>query len=72
MISSSCYNRLTTIFVLGAATASVLSISFMFSLQPTNAIASVNQFPQSMVAPSKLTYTSLGGDSERIDTRTSE
>ena len=62
MISSLYYNRFTTIFVLAAATVSVLSISFIFSLQPTNAVPSVNQFPHSMVPPSKLTYTSLGGD----------
>jgi hypothetical protein len=62
MIFSLYYNRFITIFVLAAATASVLSISFMFSLQPTNAILTVNQFPQSMVPPSKLTFTSLGGD----------
>jgi hypothetical protein len=53
-------NRFTTLFVL--AVASGLVISLLLSLQPTNAIQSVNQSPQSTIQPAKLTYTSLGGD----------
>jgi len=53
-------NRLTTLFVL--AVASGLVISLLLSLQPTNAIQSVNQSPQSTIPPAKLTYTSVGGD----------
>ena len=53
-------NRFTTLFVL--AVASGLVISLLLSLQPTNAIQSVNQSPQSTIPPAKLTYTSLGGD----------
>lgn len=53
-------NRLTTLFVL--AVASGLVISLLLSLQPTNAIRSVNQSPQSTIPPAKLTYTSVGGD----------
>lgn len=53
-------NRFTTLFVL--AIASALVISFLLSLQPTNAILSFNQSPQSTIPPAKLTYTSLGGD----------
>jgi hypothetical protein len=53
-------NRFTTLFVL--AIASALVISLLLSLQPTNAIQSVNQSPQSTIPPAKLTYTSLGGD----------
>src|SRR5512145_1488187 len=59
---SNCYynNRFTVLLVLAAATTSLLSLSLM--LQPTNAIQPVNQFPQSIAPPAKLTYTSLGGD----------
>lgn len=53
-------NRFTTLFVL--AIASALVISLLLSLQPTNAILSFNQSPQSTIPPAKLTYTSLGGD----------
>jgi hypothetical protein len=53
-------NRFTTLFVL--AVTSGLVISLLLSLQPTNAIQSVNQSPQSTIPPAKLTYTSLGGD----------
>ena len=53
-------NRFATLFVL--AIASALVISLLLSLQPTNAIQSVNQSPQSTIPPAKLTYTSLGGD----------
>lgn len=53
-------NRFTTLFVL--AIASTLVISLLLSLQPTNAILSFNQSPQSTIPPAKLTYTSLGGD----------
>lgn len=53
-------NRFTTLFVL--AIASALVISLILSLQPTNAILSFNQSPQSTIPPAKLTYTSLGGD----------
>jgi len=53
-------NRFTTLFVL--AVASGLVISLLLSLQPTDAIQSVNQSPQSTIPPAKLTYTSLGGD----------
>jgi hypothetical protein len=53
-------NRFATLFVL--AIASALVISLLISLQPTNAIQSVNQSPQSTIPPAKLTYTSLGGD----------
>lgn len=53
-------NRFATLFVL--AIASSLVISSLISLQPTNAIQSVNQSPQSTIPPAKLTYTSLGGD----------
>jgi hypothetical protein len=53
-------NRFTTLFVL--AIASALVISSLLSLQPTNAILSFNQSPQSTIPPAKLTYTSLGGD----------
>ena len=53
-------NRFTTLFVL--AVASGLVISLLLSLQPTNAIQSVNQSPQSTIPPAKLTYTSVGGD----------
>jgi hypothetical protein len=59
---SNCYqnNRFATLFVL--AIASALVISLLISLQPTNAIQSVNLSPQSTISPAKLTYTSLGGD----------
>lgn len=53
-------NWFTTLFVL--AIASALVISLLLSLQPTNAILSFNQSPQSTIPPAKLTYTSLGGD----------
>jgi hypothetical protein len=53
-------NRFATLFVL--AIASALVISLLISLQPTNAIQSVNLSPQSTIPPAKLTYTSLGGD----------
>lgn len=53
-------NRFATLFVL--AIASALVISLLLSLQPTNAIQSVNQSPQSTIPPAKLAYTSLGGD----------
>lgn len=53
-------NRFATLFVL--AIASFLVISSLISLQPTNAIQSVNQSPQSTIPPAKLTFTSLGGD----------
>lgn len=53
-------NRFTTLFVL--AIASALVISLLLSLQPTNAILSFNQSPQSTIPQAKLTYTSLGGD----------
>jgi hypothetical protein len=53
-------NRFATLFVL--AIASALVISLLISLQPTNAIQSVNLSPQSTISPAKLTYTSLGGD----------
>ena len=63
MISHFNYNnKFTALFVLVAATSSVLSISLMVSLQPINAMQPVNQFPQSIAPPAKLTYTSLGGD----------
>jgi hypothetical protein len=63
MISNFYYNRrLMALFVLSAATASILSISFIVTLQPTNAAQPVNQLPSSIAPPTKLTYTSLGGD----------
>jgi hypothetical protein len=63
MISNFNYNnRFTALFVLVAATSSVLSISLMVSLQPINAMQSVNQFPQPIISSEKLTYTSFGGD----------
>jgi hypothetical protein len=63
MISNFYYNnRFTALFVLAGAATLVLSITLMLSLQPTNAIQPVNQFPQSIAPPAKLTYTSLGGD----------
>lgn len=63
MISNFYYNRrLMALFVLSAATASILSISLMVTLQPTNAVQPVNQLPSSIAPPAKLTYTSLGGD----------
>lgn len=63
MISNFYYNRrLMALFVLSAATASILSISFIVTLQPTNAAQPVNQIPSSIAPPTKLTYTSLGGD----------
>ena len=34
----------------------------MLSVQPISAIQPVNQFPQLVAPPTKLTYTSLGGD----------
>jgi hypothetical protein len=56
-------NRFTALLVLAAAAAtSVLSISLMLSAQPISAIQPVNQFPQSIAPPTKLTYTSVGGD----------
>jgi hypothetical protein len=63
MISNFYYTkRFMVLFALVAATTSVLSISSMLSAQPINAIQPVNQFPQSIAPPAKLTYTSLGGD----------
>lgn len=63
MISNFYYNsRLMALFVLLAATASFLSTSLMVTLQPTNAVQPVNQFPSSIAPPAELTYTSLGGD----------
>ena len=62
MISHFNYNnKFTALFVLVAATSSVLSISLMVSLQPINAMQPVNQFPQPITSSEKLTYTS-GGD----------
>ena len=55
-------NRFTTPLVLTAVVTSVLSISLMLSVQPISAIQPVNQFPQLVAPPTKLTYTSLGGD----------
>jgi hypothetical protein len=61
MISHFNYNnKFTALFVLVAATSSVLSISLMVSLQPINALQPVNQFP--ITSSEKLTYTSFGGD----------
>ena len=57
-----CNNRFMALFVLVAATIIVLSISVMLQLQPTNAIQPINQFPQSIASPAKLTFTSVGGD----------
>ena len=57
-----CNNRFMALFVLVAATVIVLSISVMLQLQPTNAIQPINQFPQSIASPAKLTFTSVGGD----------
>jgi len=63
MISHFNYNnKFTALFVLVAATSSVLSISLMVSLQPINAMQPVNQFPQLITSSEKLTYTSFGGD----------
>ena len=63
MISHFNYNnKFTALFVLVAATSSVLSISLMVSLQPINAMQPVNQFPQPITSSEKLTYTSFGGD----------
>ena len=63
MISHFNYNnKFTALFVLVAATSSVLSISLMVSLQPINAMQPVNQFPQPISSSEKLTYTSFGGD----------
>jgi hypothetical protein len=63
MISHLNYNnKFTALFVLVAATSSVLSISLMVSLQPINAMQPVNQFPQPITSSEKLTYTSFGGD----------
>ena len=64
MISNFCNNnnRFTALFVLVAVTTSVLSIPLMLSIQPTDAIQPVNQFPHSIAPPVKLTYTSLSGD----------
>jgi hypothetical protein len=63
MISNFNYNnRFTALFVLVAATSSVLSISLMVSLRPINAMQPVNQFPQPIISSEKLTYTSFGGD----------
>jgi len=63
MISNFYHNNtFTALFVLAGAATLVLSITLMLSLQPTNAIQPVNQFPQSIAPPAKLTYTSLGGD----------
>lgn len=62
MISHFNYNnKFTALFVLVAATSSVLSISLMVSLQPINAMQPV-QFPQPITSSEKLTYTSFGGD----------
>jgi hypothetical protein len=63
MISHFNYNnKFTALFVLVAATSSVLLISLMVSLQPINAMQPVNQFPQPITSSEKLTYTSFGGD----------
>jgi hypothetical protein len=63
MISHFNYNnKFTALFVLVAATSSVLSMSLMVSLQPINAMQPVNQFPQPISSSEKLTYTSFGGD----------
>jgi hypothetical protein len=63
MISHFNYNnKFTAVFVLVAATSSVLSMSLMVSLQPINAMQPVNQFPQPISSSEKLTYTSFGGD----------
>lgn len=63
MISHFNYNnKFTALFVLVAATSSVLSMSLMVSLQPINAMQPVNQFPQPITSSEKLTYTSFGGD----------
>jgi hypothetical protein len=63
MISHFNYNnKFTALFVLVAATSSVLSISLMVSLQPIDAMQLVNQFPQPITSSEKLTYTSFGGD----------
>lgn len=63
MISHFNYNnKFTALFILVAATSSVLSMSLMVSLQPINAMQPVNQFPQPITSSEKLTYTSFGGD----------
>lgn len=63
MISHFNYNnKFTALFVLVAATSSVLSISLMVSLQPIDAMQLVNQFPQPITSSEKLTYTSFSGD----------
>jgi hypothetical protein len=63
MISHFNYNnKFTALFVLVAATSSVLSISLMVSLQPIIAMQPVKQFPQPITSSEKLTYTSFGGD----------
>jgi hypothetical protein len=61
MITNSYRNRrFMARFVLVPATALLLSISLMQSLQPTNAIQLVDQFPLSIT--SHAAYTNLGGD----------
>ena len=63
MISHFNYNnKFTALFVLVAATSSVLSMCLMVSLQPISAMQPVNQFPQPITSSEKLTYTSFGGD----------
>lgn len=58
--NSYCNRRFMAHFVLVPATALLLSISLMQSLQPANAIQPVDQFPLSIA--SHAAYTNLGGD----------